>query len=210
MHISDGVLPTYIAMGSFAASFGLMALGVKQTRTEDLPKIAVVTSSFFVASLIHVPLGPTSVHLLIPGLVGILLGNSAFLAIALGLTLQSLLFQFGGLTALGANALMMGIPALLCGLFFKLFKGRSLQQNIIVGSITGGLGTVFSAILLALLLYSGGEDFLGVAKLALAAHLPVFIIEGMVSGFAVSFLHKVKPELLGIRHDSDTKDNDAA
>ncbi len=210
MHISDGVLPTYVALGSFAASFGLIALSVKQTRAEDLPKIAVVTSSFFVASLIHVPLGPTSVHLLIPGLVGILLGNSAFLAIALGLTLQSLLFQFGGITALGANSLMMGIPALVCGFLFKLFRSGSLRRNIIAGSIIGGFGTVLAAIFLALLLYSGGDDFLGVAKLALAAHLPIFIIEGIISGFAVSFLHRVKPELLGIRPDRYTKDNHAA
>lgn len=210
MHISDGVLPTSIALGCFAASAGLIALSVRQTKPDNLPKVAVVTSSFFVASLIHVPLGPTSVHLVIPGLVGILLGNSAFVAIALGLTLQSLLFQFGGLTALGANALMMGIPALLCGIFFNLCRGKTLRQNIIAGAISGGLGTVMSAVILALLLYSGGEDFLGVAKLALAAHLPVFVIEAMVSGFTVSFLYKVKPELLNIRHQSRPEKSDEA
>jgi cobalt/nickel transport system permease protein len=61
--------------------------------------------AFFVASLIHVPFGPTSVHLLIPGLVGAMLGPSAFLSIGLGLLLQSLLFQFGGITALGAKCM---------------------------------------------------------------------------------------------------------
>ena len=124
MHISDGVLPISITVGSYAASAALAAWSVRRTRSEELPKVAVVTAAFFVASLIHVPFGPTSVHLLIPGLAGALLGPSAFLAIGLGLLLQSILFQFGGLTALGANALMMGVPALACGVFFQKLKGQ--------------------------------------------------------------------------------------
>ncbi|HEY5673738.1 MAG TPA: cobalt transporter CbiM [Malonomonas sp.] len=199
MHISDGVLPISVVIGSAVASLAIAAWSVRQTDSEDLPKVAVVTASFFVSSLIHVPLGPTSVHLLIPGLVGVLLGPSSFLAILLGLLLQSLLFQFGGLTALGANALMMGFPALLCGLLFNKLRGRTQKQHVIVGGLAGGGGTLLAAALLALLLSSGGEDFFGVAKLALLAHLPVFLVEGLVSAFTVSFLFRVKPELLGQR-----------
>lgn len=196
MHISDGVLPISVALGCAAGSLLVAAWSAKKTASDDLPKVAVVTASFFVSSLIHVPLGPTSVHLLIPGLVGVLLGPSSFLAILLGLLLQSLLFQFGGLTALGANALMMGIPALFCGLLFNKLRGSTQKQHVIVGGLAGGGGTLVSATLLALLLFSGGEDFLGVAKLALLAHLPVFVIEGLVSAFTISFLYRVKPELL--------------
>jgi cobalt/nickel transport system permease protein len=196
MHISDGVLPTTVALGCYAGSAILAGWSAKQVRNDELPKVAVLTASFFIASLVHVPLGPTSVHLLIPGLVGALLGPAAFLAIALGLLLQSLLFQFGGLTALGGNALMMGIPALGCGLLFRTIKGKTKQRHVIAGALAGGLGTVGSALLLALLLVSAGDDFLGVAKLALVAHLPVILIEATVSAFVVSFLFKVKPELL--------------
>ena len=199
MHISDGVLPISVVIGSGIASLALAAWSVRRTDSEDLPKVAVVTASFFVTSLIHVPLGPTSVHLLIPGLVGVLLGPSSFLAILLGLLLQSLLFQFGGLTALGANALMMGVPALFCGLLFNKLRGSTQQQHVIVGGLAGGGGTLLCAALLALLLSSGGEDFLGVAKLALLAHLPVFLIEGLISAFTISFLYRVKPELLNQR-----------
>jgi cobalt/nickel transport system permease protein len=136
------------------------------------------------------------VHLLIPGLVGVLLGRSAFLAILLGVLLQSLLFSFGGLTALGANALMMGIPALICGLLFNKLRGSSHKQNLLVGALAGGGGTLLAASILALLLVSGGEDFVGVMKLALLSHLPVFVVEALVSGFTVSFLFRVKPQLL--------------
>lgn len=196
MHISDGVLPISVAVGCGVASLALAAWSAKQTAGEDLPKVAVVTASFFVSSLLHVPLGPTSVHLLIPGLVGVLLGRSAFLAILLGVFLQSLLFSFGGLTALGANALMMGVPALICGLLFNRLRGSSHKQNLIVGAVAGGGGTLLAATVLALLLVSGGEDFVGVMKLALLSHLPVFVVEALVSGFTVSFLFRVKPELL--------------
>jgi cobalt/nickel transport system permease protein len=198
MHISDGVLPTSVAVGGFAVSLAVMVWSVRRTNPEDLPKIAVVTSAFFVASLIHVPIGPTSVHLLIPGLVGILLGNSAFISIVLGIVLQSLLFQFGGITAIGANAFMMGIPALMAGWLFRSLKGRTLSRHVFAGALAGGIGVVLAVLSLALLLRTGGEDFFGVAKIAIYAHLPVIAIEALVAAFTVSFLYKVKPELLDV------------
>lgn len=196
MHISDGVLPISVTIGGYAASAALVAWSAHRTHNEELPKLAVMTAAFFVASLVHVPFGPTSVHLLIPGLTGALLGTSAFLSIALGLLLQSLLFQFGGLTALGANALMMGLPALACGWFFQRFKGESIKRQTIMGGIAGAAGTALAAVILAALLATGGENFFGVAKIALVAHVPVILIEGGVSAFTVGFLAKVKPALL--------------
>ncbi len=197
MHISDGVLPTPVAIGGYAVSLAIIAWSARKTKAEDFPKIAVMTSAFFVASLIHVPIGPTSVHLLIPGLVGILLESSAFVSIALGLLLQSILFQFGGITALGANAIMMGVPALAAGWFFHSFKGDKPFRYVLCGALAGGGGVVLAVLFLAGLLLTGGEDFWGVAKIAMYAHLPVIVIETCVSAFAVSFLYKVKPELLG-------------
>ena len=196
MHISDGVLPVSVAIGSYAISLGLTAWSVRRTKSEEMPKLAVMTAAFFVASLVHVPFGPTSVHLIVPGLTGAILGPSAFLSIGLGLFLQSVLFQFGGLTALGANTLMMGIPAVVCGWFFQKFKGTSPGRQALVGGLVGAGGTVLAATFLAILLVTGGEDFLGVAKLALAAHVPVIIIEGVVTALTVGFLARVKPELL--------------
>ena len=196
MHISDGVLPISVTIGGYVACAALAAWSARRTHSDELPKLAVVTAAFFVASLIHVPFGPTSVHLIIPGLTGALLGPSAFLSIGLGLMLQSLLFQFGGLTALGANALMMGLPALACGWFFQKFKGQTRTRQAVTGGLAGAAGTILAAIILALLLATGGEDFFGVAKIALAAHIPVILIEGGISAFTVGFLARVKPALL--------------
>jgi cobalt/nickel transport system permease protein len=196
MHISDGVLPVSVAIGSYAISGGLAVWSARRTKSEEMPKLAVMTAAFFVASLIHIPFGPTSVHLIIPGLTGAILGPSAFLSIGLGILLQSLLFQFGGLTALGANALMMEVPALVCGWFFQKFKGHTASRKTLVGGLAGAGGTVLAAFILAVLLVTGGEDFFGVAKIALAAHVPVIIIEGAISALTVGFLARVKPSLL--------------
>jgi len=204
MHISDGVLPTMVTLGGLAASGGLLALSLRRLNQKDLPKVAVVTSAFFVASLVHLPFGPTSVHLMLPGLAGALLGPAAFLSITLGLFLQSMLFQFGGLTALGANALMMGLPALACGSLFQRLRGTTRKSHLLAGAVSGGLGILLAGLGLALLLASGGEDFLGVAKLALAAHVPAMLIEAAVTAATVGFLFRVKPEMLGkIRNPSE-------
>lgn len=196
MHISDGVLPISVTIGGYIAATALTAWSARRTSSQELPKLAVVTAAFFVASLIHIPFGPTSVHLLIPGITGALLGPSAFLSIGLGLLLQSLLFQFGGLTALGANTLMMGLPALTCGWLFHKFKGNGQMRRTIAGGLVGAGGTTLAAIILAALLFTGGEDFFGVAKIALLAHVPVIVIEGLISAFTIRFLARVKPELL--------------
>ncbi len=196
MHIADGVIPTGVAVGCYLAAGGCVAVSLRKTAAEDLPKVAVMTSAFFVASLIHVPLGPTSVHLLLPGIVGIFLGWSAFLAIFLGLLLQSLLFQFGGLTALGANALMMGLPAWAAGAVYSVLASKGGARAPLLGGMCAAFAVFLAAVFLGLLLASSGEDFFGVAKLAMAAHVPVAVIEALVTGFVVAFVHRVKPELL--------------
>jgi len=198
MHISDGVLPMGVSVASYIVAGAGVAVSLRYLRQEDLPKIAVVTSAFFVASLISVPMGPTSVHLLLPGIVGILLGPAAFLSIAVGLILQCFLFQFGGITALGVNALMMGVPALICAGLFRLLQNGNKRRAVWSGALVGGLGTAVAAVFLALFLATGGENFFAVAYAALIAHIPVVIIETLVSAAMVDFLFRVKPDLLPI------------
>ncbi len=197
MHISEGVLATEVWVGGYVVAGLVTAAIIKKLDSEDLPKISVITSVFFVASLIHIPLGPTSIHLIVNGLVGMVLGPAAFLSIFVGLTLQALLFQHGGITPLGANAVMMGIPALCAYGVFNLRKKIPLKHaEFIFGAMAGLTGTVLSGVFLATLLALSGEAFYGVAKAALWAHVPIMIIEGLLTGFTAAFLHKVKPEIL--------------
>jgi len=131
-------------------------------------------------------------------LAGVVLGMASFPCILLGLILQCLLFQHGGITSLGANACMMGIPALVSWGIFSLRKRSTFRRtDAIFGAVAGACATLFSGLILALFLVTTGEDFAGVAKYAALAHLPVMLIEGAITAFTVSFLAKVKPEILG-------------
>lgn len=199
MHIADGVLPLSVTLATSAAALVGVGWSLRRLDMGDLPKIAVVTSSFFVASLMHLPLGPTSVHLLLPGLVGALMGSAALLSVGIGLFLQCVLFQFGGLTSLGANTLMMGLPALVCGWVFQRIRGDSQRSHLLAGALVSAGGVLMAGLLLAGLLTTAGEDFWGVAKLALAAHVPVMLIEAGVGASTIAFLYKVKPEMLNRR-----------
>src|SRR5690348_15496624 len=88
VHISDGILSFPWLAGGFVVAGLLALLAAYRVRDEEIPRIALLSAAFFIGSLIHVRLGPTSVHLLLNGLVGVILGRRAPLAILIGLGLQ--------------------------------------------------------------------------------------------------------------------------
>ena len=197
MHISEGVLSAPVLATGAALTAGGVALGLKKLEPSRVPAVALLSSAFFVASLIHVPVGPTSVHLVLNGLTGLILGWAAFPAILVGLLFQAIFFQFGGLTTLGINSFNMAFPAVLCYyLFTPLLKRQNRTLVFAAGAACGALAILLSGLLLALSLVFTGKAFLEVAQLVLVAHLPVMAIEGVLTGFCVLFLRKVKPELL--------------
>ena len=63
MHISEGVLSTQILIAGWAASGLGVAIGLKKLETEKITRTALVSSAFFLASLVHFKLGPSSTHL---------------------------------------------------------------------------------------------------------------------------------------------------
>ncbi len=197
MHISEGVLsPPVLLTGGVLTLIGL-AMGLKRLKNEKLPEVAVLSSAFFVASLIHVPLGPTSVHLILNGLVGLLLGWTSFLAIFLGLLLQALFFQFGGLTTLGVNTFDMAFPAVICWFIFKRFiKKDNLKLSFVAGFLAGASAVFLAGIFTSLALYFTEHKFIFVAKALLTAHIPIAIIEGFITAFVTTYLLKVKPEVI--------------
>ncbi|MDH5174843.1 MAG: cobalt transporter CbiM [Elusimicrobiota bacterium] len=197
MHISEGVLSAPVLVTGVILAAGGVSLGLKKMDFERIPEVAVLTSAFFVVSLIHVPIGPSSAHLVLNGLIGLLLGWPAFSAILVGLSLQALLFQFGGITSLGVNTFNMAFPAIVSFYLFRIFN-RRYNRYVLVSSgfLCGVVGILGSASLVALSLVTTGEAFLTVAKLIVIAHLPVMIIEGVITATAVVSLNKARPELL--------------
>ena len=196
MHISEGVLsgPVMAAGAAFAIA-GTVA-GLKKIDYDRIVHVAILASAFFVASLIHVNIGPSSVHLILNGIVGILLGWSAFPAILVALLLQAILFQYGGITALGVNTVIMAVPAVICYYLFSPFIGKSKKITFAAAFMAGAVAILLSSILLGAALWFTEKNFLEVAITVIVAHIPVMIIEGIITGFCVSFFLKVYPEIV--------------
>lgn len=202
MHVPEGILSgTTMGIGILGASTVLTAagtaLGLRKIDYEQMPRVAMLSSAFFVASLIHVPVGVTTTHLVLNGLLGLVLGWAAFPAILIALLLQAVFFGFGGVTTLGLNTLTMALPAVTSYyLFHRLARNGNEWTAFGAGLAAGIVATVLGATLLSTAILLTGEQFASVAKLFLAVQLPFALVEGLVTASAVVFLRKVRPELL--------------
>jgi cobalt/nickel transport system permease protein len=196
MHISEGVLsgPVLISGGALAAAG--TAIGLNKLDYDRIAQAAILSAAFFVASLIHVPIGPANAHLVLNGLVGLLLGWAAFPAILVALVLQAMLFQFGGITALGVNTMIMALPAVICYLIFSRFLHKKPLLALSAAFACGFLSVLFGAVILGLALIFTEENFFAVTAVVIAGHIPVMIIEGVITAVCVSFLKKVQPAML--------------
>jgi len=198
MHISEGVLAAPLLIAGAAGAAAGCGIGLKKMDIEKTPRVAVMSSVFFVASFIHIPIGPTSAHLMLSGLVGIVLGWASFPALLVALLLQVILFQFGGITTLGVNTLVMALPAVLCFyVFSRAIKGKDHLPALIAAFFAGAVGIFIAGVLVAFCLVFTGEQFFNVAKLFIITHAPVMIVEGVLTAIIVGFLRRVKPALLG-------------
>lgn len=199
MHISEGVLSGPVLAAGAAMAIAGTGLGLKKINYDRIVHVAILASSFFVASLIHVNIGPASAHLILNGIVGLLLGFAAFPAILTALLLQSILFQYGGLTALGVNVVVMGVPAVLSHYLFLPLLGKSSKLTFVAGFCAGFFSILLSSLLLGGALWFTDKNFFETSLTIIMAHIPVMIIEGIVTGFCVAFLLKVYPEIIPVK-----------
>ena len=198
MHVSEGVLSPSILLAGAAVTTVGVAIGLKGLEHREIPHTGILSAAFFVGSLVHVPLGPASIHLSLNGLLGLVLGWRAFPAILVGLALQGLLFQYGGITTLGVNTLNMAFPAVAVYFLFGWGVKRDYSKTVVVitAFACGFFAVLLSGVLVGFSLYLTGEAFWGAAKLIFAAHLPAMVIEGILTSACALFLKRVKPELL--------------
>lgn len=210
MHLPDGILPAPAAIAGYAATgfvtwYSLRKIKQSPNPQAQVPKASLLTAAFFVASWIHIPVPPTSVHLILNGLLGTVLGYFAFPAILIGLFFQAIMFQHGGLSTLGVNAIMMGVPAILAYHIFQLrhlFKPGNRLLLAIFGFLAGAIGLGLAALIFFALLMTNlpanldtvteGQAIYGLTL----AHIPLMLIEGLFTSLLVTFFYQVKPELL--------------
>ncbi len=154
----------------------------------------MMTSTFFVASLLSFPVAGTSVHLSLIGLCGIVLGRAAFPSILVGVALQFALFGHGGASTIGLNATSMGSGALIAAAVYH--SGKPSTARAVVAAV---FGTLTALTLFAAAMLSAGHALRAVAVASVVVHLPVIVIEALVTGAAVRFLLRVQPDLVGCR-----------
>ena len=198
MHISEGVLTGPVLSGGAVLTVLGTAVGLKKLDYDRIMTVSLLSAAFFVASLIHVPVGPGSVHLMLGGLLGLILGWGAFPAIVTALVLQAVFFQYGGLIVLGVNAFCIAGPAVLCGLAMSPWLAGDRNKQMAAGFLAGFCAMLFSALLMAVSLFLSDHGSLKAAMVILAGHLPVMLIEGMVTMFIVTFLAKVQPKIFSL------------
>lgn len=199
MHLSEGVLHTPVLLAGVTLAVVGVAVGLRRLESERLPLTALFAAVFFVAGTIHVPVGIGSVHLILNGMAGLFLGWAVFPAFLIALLLQVLFFSFGGFAVLGVNLCVMALPAVAAhyllrsylrpdmGPIAKLFTGLG---SGIIG--VGGAGALASLVLAL----DGGKHYQDLIALLLFSHLPVFVLDGIISYGVISLLSKMYPSAL--------------
>lgn len=198
MHLADGILSFPVLAAGTALAVAGVGLGLRKMAYEQIPQVAVLSASFFVASLIHVPVGPGQAHLLLNGLAGLVLGWAVFPALLVALLLQAIFFGYGGVTVLGINTLNMALPGVACWYLLRPLLRRAEKPGTIfaLGFSVGGLAIAMGAALIAATLYLANSTYFQVALAIVLAHLPVMIVEGLLSGTILVFLKKTTPQIL--------------
>lgn len=201
VHISDGVLAPWLWGSGWLVTIPILVYALYKMKIEDVPKLSIITAAVFVASLIRFPAVITSVHFVMNGFAGVTLGLLAYPCIVVALTMQALLFQHGGVTTIGINAVNMGVPALISYLVFR--SGMNLKikrKEILFGAIAGGIAVMLAVLFLASELLATGDEFSEVMKLVVLAHLPIIGVEAIFTGVIAGFFAAVKPEMLSSWH----------
>ena len=206
MHIPDGFLAANTWVPTWLISIGGLGLCLKRTaqvlKDRMIPLMGVTAAFIFAAQMLNFPvIGGTSGHLLGGVLAAVLLGPYAgAIVIALVLVVQCLIFQDGGLTALGANIFNMSFVGAMGGYFIYNIIRRSIggDRGIMVGAVIAAwLSVVVASSVCAIELAISGTSPLRVALPAMVGvHTLIGIGEAIITCLVVSFVLKVRPDLI--------------
>ena len=206
LHAPDGFFSLPVAVAGYVAAAVFIGIAIRQTNKNIneriVPMMGVMAAFIFAAQMLNFPVaGGTSGHLIGGALAAIILGPwAAILVMTAVVGLQALLFQDGGLVVLGINLLNMSIMSVLAGygaywVFRKL--GTSFKHLMIGGFIAAWVSVVIAAASTALMLGMSGTTPLALALPAMTGvHMLIGIGEGLITVFALSFIHAARPALL--------------
>lgn len=209
MHIPDGFLSLSVIIPTFIITIVIWALCARKVKLteQQVPMMGLLTALFFAAMMMNYPIiGGTTAHLLGGAAIGLILGPFAgCISITIILVLQAFLFGDGGLTALGANVLNMGIigvfvPCLVFLAMNKLLKIKSTTSLFVTIFVAAFLSDVSGAVSAGIELGLSQPVFtygLGVAIPAMAInHSIIGVAEGIVTVIIIGTLLKLRPDVL--------------
>ena len=206
MHIPDGFLSTDVAAATWAVAGVGVAAALRAERRDPQPMPAGIlgaTAAFvFAAQMINVPVTPgTSGHLVGAALAAVLLGPwRALIVMTVVLAVQALLFQDGGMTALGANLVDMGLGGVLTGYAVAALvtRGRPSPRGYVVAGILGAFAaTLVGATLTAVWLgVSGLYPLSGIVPIMLVTHVAIGLLEAALTGAVLVTVVRWRPDLL--------------
>ena len=210
MHIPDG----FLNVGTVATTFAVSAGGVgnavrvanKKLGERHVPLMGILAAFIFAAQMLNFPVaGGTSGHLIGAALAAILLGPwAAVLIMSCVLIAQCLIFQDGGLLALGANIFNMGIVASFSS-YYLYRLGISVlgtgRRGQLISGFVGAWGSVFLAsIVCAIELAVSGTSPIQVALPAMASvHALIGIGEGLITGAVLGLVMVTRADLLQLQ-----------
>jgi len=205
MHIPDGFLSPPVFISGWAFALSTLSYALKKTKKilkdKMIPLMGVMAAFIFAAQMLNFPvLGGTSGHLLGGVLAGVTLGPYAgCIVLSIVLIVQCLIFQDGGLTALGTNILIMAIIATLASYYFYTFlKNFIFKKNMLVAVFIASwfsvvLASAFCAFELAI---SGTSPLRIVLPAMLFVHIFIGIGEALITTLVLNFILKVRPDLI--------------
>ncbi|HWP63425.1 MAG TPA: energy-coupling factor ABC transporter permease [Candidatus Binatia bacterium] len=210
LHIPDGFLSLPVALAMWAAT--LLAVGIavrRANRSLDeraVPLMGVLAAFVFAAQMFNFQVvGGTSGHLLGGVLAGVLLGPWAgTLVMTAVIAVQALLFQDGGLVAMGANIFNMGVVGTMGGYafyrFLTLALGGERRARIPAAAVAAWASVVGGAVLTAVQLGLSETSPLEVALPAMVGvHVLIGIGEALITSAALAFIAVTRSDLLELR-----------
>jgi cobalt/nickel transport system permease protein len=213
MHIPDGFLSTGTAVATWAASAGSVGYAVRRVDRElgerQVPLMGVTAAFIFAAQMMNFTVaGGTSGHLVGGALAAILLGPWAgMLVLTSVVAVQALLFQDGGLLALGANVFNMAVVSVLVGWVvytgLKRILGDRTWTTMVSGFAAAWLSVFVASLVAAAELAISGTVPWGVVLPAMGlVHVFIGIGEGLITVGVLAFLRAARPDLLALRQPS--------
>lgn len=208
MHIPDGFISVPVAAATSLASGTALFLAFRRSQTafgiRRAPILGLTTAFIFAAQMVNFPVaGGTSGHLLGGALATIILGCpwAGMLCIATVLIIQAVLFADGGITALGANILNMGVIGVWVGWILtqtlQRLLGGSQRRLPLAGGIAAGVSVVVAAIACAIeLALSGTASVNLVLPSMTGVHILIGVGEGLITGSVLTYLATTRPDLL--------------